>query len=212
MGGEGYGDDGSRAVLGTGRRIPRRPDPGASMRLPSALLAAPFVCSLAAVSGPARAGEAPAPSSTPAPGPATAAEDYPAFITLDEAQGMDLRPYGYRRVRRPAKGLIVSGSVVFGATWLTTTFAGSVAADNEEDQAGLFTLVPVVGPLLWLATDGGNHATDYLLVLSTAAQGAGVTLLWLGVKGSDRWERLPAFMLSPAVVPGGAAVQATGSF
>jgi hypothetical protein len=137
--------------------------------------------------------------------------DRPEFIPLSQAGGADLSKYGYERGRKARTGLAISGAVLFGATYMMTTWVGSQGADVERDEAGLLTFIPVVGPIAWAATPGGSNTTNYLLGMSAVAQGSGIAMLAMGIHGKDGWVRR-GVLVAPAMMPGGAGVQASGSF
>jgi len=115
--------------------------------------------------------------------PQSVAMSGPRFIK-DWEEGQPI-PYGYHHETRVRKGLVISGSVVFGVLYLySSLFAaiGADAADGGENKLG-YMAIPVLGPFLEMSqTSGPGSATaDYLLALDGLAQAAGVTMLVCGL-------------------------------
>ena len=74
---------------------------------------------------------------------------------------------------RPSKGK--AGFGVFLGAYLVTAFIGRARSDKDPDAKRSY--IPIVGPILWTATDEdkfGSDGYDWLAMLSTFAQGAGV--------------------------------------
>jgi len=98
--------------------------------------------------------------------------------------------------RRRGKGLMITGFVMFGATYLTTAFVGAAALDTSRDtylgtaderarKVGTGLVIPVIGPLIaapQIETATGTMAA----IFSFIAQAGGLTL---GIAGAVRYTR-----------------------
>jgi hypothetical protein len=108
--------------------------------------------------------------------PQSVAMSGPRFIK-DWEEGQPI-PYGYHHETRVRKGLVITGSVVFGVLYLYSTFFAAVGSDAGTNKLG-WMAVPVVGP--FLETSETSSATlQYILVLDGLAQAAGVAMLFGG--------------------------------
>ena len=127
-------------------------------------------------------------------------------------------PYGYTRVYRARKGLIIGGAVTLGSVYLATTLvATGVSAVNEVD--GTHTditavYVPVVGPFLEISqTD--NFAARFFLTLSAAGQTAGAIMLIYGLTNPRtvlvRNDQL-SIGLAPVIGNGASGLSVVGRF
>lgn len=153
---------------------------------------------------------APAAAVTPDPNdPST----WPSWVTLNEASGKDLSPYGYVLTRKRNTGLIVTGAAVFGASYLMSTGIGAIASDVDPTSGAAFMFVPVVGPVIWAVTDGTSASGAYALALDSVAQTTGVVLFALGLNGTQGWERNSTKLLfTPRASADGVGLQASGTF
>lgn len=98
--------------------------------------------------------------------------------------------------RRRGKGMMITGFVMFGATYLTTAFVGAAALDTSRDnylgaaderarRVGVGLVIPVIGPLIaapQIETATGTMAA----IFSFIAQAGGLTL---GIAGAVRYSR-----------------------
>jgi hypothetical protein len=128
-------------------------------------------------------------------------------------------PYGYTRVTRTRKGLIIGGAVTLGATYLATAFIGAVAADllkaegSNTSVAPLF--LPVAGPFLEIGQTDSAIARFYLAV-SGLGQTAGAIMLLYGISSSRtvlvRNDQLIVTSIAPLIAPGVSGLSVVGRF
>ena len=128
-------------------------------------------------------------------------------------------PYGYTRVTRTRKGLIIGGAVTLGATYLATAFIGAVAADfikaegSNTDVSPLY--VPIAGPFLELGQTDSAVARFYLTV-SGLGQSAGALMLLYGLASSRtvlvRNDQLIVTSIGPLIAPGATGLSVVGRF
>lgn len=128
-------------------------------------------------------------------------------------------PYGYTRVQRTRKGLIIGGAVTLGATYLATAFIGAVADDfnkaegSNVDIAPLY--IPVAGPFLEIGETDSAVARFYLAV-SGLGQTAGAIMLLYGLSSSRtvlvRNDQLIVTSLAPMIAPGASGLSVVGRF
>jgi hypothetical protein len=146
---------------------------------------------------PAQAAPPQAPPGWAPPGYATApAVDYrypPTPMELRYVEGRPI-PAGYHVETRPRKGLVISGSIIFGVPYFLSL---SVAASSKTD-ADRWLYAPLVGPFIDLGnrketcdfgvnTNGGRNAycsddssVRFFLMTDGLMQAAGATMLILG--------------------------------
>jgi hypothetical protein len=128
-------------------------------------------------------------------------------------------PYGYTRVQRTRKGLIIGGAVTLGATYLATAFIGAVAADflkAEGSNASVAPLfLPVAGPFLEIGQTDSAIARFYL-TLSGLGQTAGAIMLFYGLSSSRtvlvRNDQLIVTSVAPMIAPGATGLSVVGRF
>jgi hypothetical protein len=128
-------------------------------------------------------------------------------------------PYGYTRVTRTRKGLIIGGAVTLGATYLATAFIGAVAADflkaegSNTSVAPIF--IPVAGPFLEIGQTDSAVARFYLAV-SGLGQAAGAIMLLYGISSSRtvlvRNDQLIVTSVAPLIAPGVSGLSVVGRF
>ncbi|HMG22423.1 MAG TPA: hypothetical protein VK607_13920 [Kofleriaceae bacterium] len=133
------------------------------------------------------------------PPPGYAPVSGPEKITdFDEDQPV---PFGYTRVSRTRKGMIIGGACLFGAVYGYTAFGALYAqalfagTGSNNDASALF--IPVAGPFLELGETDSSIARFGLLV-DGAAQAAGALMLLYGLTTprtilvrNDRLSRIP---------------------
>jgi len=113
------------------------------------------------------------------PPPMMYAPTGPRYIK-DWQEGQPI-PYGYHPEARARKGLVISGAVLFGVTYLLSTLVAS-ANDNSYDGNRYTALwIPVVGPFMQLGSSTNASGDDQIFVLDGLAQAAGITMLVLGL-------------------------------
>jgi hypothetical protein len=127
-------------------------------------------------------------------------------------------PYGYTKVVRARKGLIIGGGVTLGAAYLTTVLTGALAAalgtltGSRMDAGPAF--VPVLGPFLEMGQDhsGGQRAWAALGL----AQTAGAIMLVYGLNNRRtilvRNDQLSATSIAPLIAPGASGLSVVGRF
>ncbi len=128
-------------------------------------------------------------------------------------------PYGYTRVQRTRKGLIIGGAVTLGATYLATAFIGAVADDINKADGSNATVaplfLPVVGPFLETAQTDSSIARFYLAV-SGLGQTAGAIMLLYGLTSSRtvlvRNDQLIVTSLAPMIASGASGLSVVGRF
>jgi hypothetical protein len=207
---------------------------------------APVIAVIALASGlaPGRAGaddQAPPPTYQPAPpppyppgaAPAGAPPGYGPPVYAVPASGVPVSgpeeitefddsapvPYGYTRVSRTHKGLIIGGAVTLGATYLATAFIGAVAADFLKAEGSNISVapvfVPVVGPWLEIGETDSAIAKFYLTV-SGLGQAAGAVMLLYGITSSRtvlvRNDQLIVTSIAPMIAPGASGLSVVGRF
>ena len=195
---------------------------------------APVIAVIALACGlaPGRAGaddQAPPPTYQPAPAPpgyappgyAVPAPGVPVYGPEEITDFDDSAPvpYGYTRVSRTRKGLIIGGAVTLGATYLATAFIGAVAADflkaegSNTSVAPVF--LPVAGPFLEIGQTDSAIARFYLAV-SGLGQTAGAIMLLYGITSSRtvlvRNDQLIVTSVAPLIAPGAAGLAVVGRF
>jgi hypothetical protein len=104
---------------------------------------------------------------------------WPRYIK-DWEEGQPV-PYGYHPETRARKGLVITGSVLFGVLYLLSTL---VAAGNDSSYDGnrySALWIPVAGPFVQMASSNNGSGDDEAFLLDGVAQAAGVTMLVLGL-------------------------------
>jgi hypothetical protein len=101
--------------------------------------------------------------------------------TIDDWDENRPVPAGYHPEKRKRKGLIISGSILLGASYLIAAFAASVASDvksNNSNNNSAALYLPVFGPFIqtsnwtsstgrfFLVVDGGCQAAGFAMLLS----------------------------------------------
>ncbi|WP_236517603.1 hypothetical protein [Sandaracinus amylolyticus] len=86
-------------------------------------------------------------------------------------------------MHRSDGGLIAGGAITFGLAYLVTGVIGTIDATAGR-SVGLFTWLPLAGPVLWAA--GMGDAVEWVLGSTSAAlQTLGLVLLIAGAAGHD---------------------------
>ncbi|HEX3473827.1 MAG TPA: hypothetical protein VHT91_02235 [Kofleriaceae bacterium] len=166
----------------------------------------------------------PPPGAPPGYGPPVYAAQPPGAVVYGPAEITEFddsapTPYGYTRVQRTRKGLIIGGAVTLGATYLATAFIGAVASDllkaegSNTSVAPVF--LPVAGPFLEIAQTDSAIARFYLTV-SGLGQTAGAIMLLYGISSSRtvlvRNDQLIVTSIAPMIAPGAAGLSVVGRF
>lgn len=150
-------------------------------------------------------GAAPAPLA-PAP-PAAAPPQRPWWAdktTVPYEPGVP-GPPGFVLRERTSTGLVIGGSVSFGAAYVMSVATGAMALADEdagdEDESWGPIFIPVVGPAITAASVHANSVGSFLLVADSVVQTVGVGLFVLGLVDPEReWE---ADRFEVTVSPGG---------
>jgi hypothetical protein len=93
-------------------------------------------------------------------------------------------PYGYSKVEKKRKGLIIGGAVTLGATYIVSSMIGAIGEDlrrsgsTETDMSAMF--VPVVGPYFQAARTESFVGKFWLTGLGLG-QTAGAIMLIYGL-------------------------------
>ena len=112
-------------------------------------------------------------------------------------------PHGYHAETRVRKGKVISGAIVFGVTYLYSSFIAAVGQDisdaSGEDNVLAWMFIPVLGPFLeMMETD--STTIRYILALDGIAQAAGVTLLVTGLM-YPKWVLVRNDLASATIAP-----------
>ena len=125
-------------------------------------------------------------------------------------------PYGYTKVTRKRKGLIIGGSVTFGVSYGLSTFVAAIGEDlrkngeTSTDVSALF--IPIAGPFLQTTRSESATAKLYLLHLGVA-QVAGAIMLYYGVTNPKTvLVRNDQLSIMPMVGNGTSGMMVTGRF
>lgn len=125
-------------------------------------------------------------------------------------------PYGYTKVTRTRKGLIIGGSVTFGVSYGLSTFVAAIGEDlrangeTSTDVSALF--IPIAGPFVQTARAESATAKLYLLHLGVA-QVAGAIMLYYGLTSSKTvLVRNDQLSIAPMVGNGTSGMMVTGRF
>lgn len=111
--------------------------------------------------------------------PQSVALSGPRFIK-DWEEGQPI-PYGYHHETRVRKGLVISGSILLGVTYIYSSLlaaAGEDASDGGHNTLG-WLWMPVLGPFFEMS-ETDSTAARYVLFLDGMAQAAGLTMLIAG--------------------------------
>jgi hypothetical protein len=128
-------------------------------------------------------------------------------------------PYGYTKVTRRRKGLIIGGAATLGATYGVTAFTGMLAIAfrpinrSAPDPTPFF--IPVVGPFVAIA-QSKDSTGDFGLVAIGLGQTAGAIMLVYGLTHSRevlvRNDQLAITSIAPLVAPGASGLSVVGRF
>jgi hypothetical protein len=167
---------------------------------------------------------APALAASTEPAGDVAQSDAPEILAYDPTRPI---PEGYVLRHRARRGLLISGSIVFGVGY-GLSFLGAVSPADKDIDGG-WLLVPVVGPLIAMTTQHKtcvlkaqtphcerSESTTIVLGMLAAMQVVGASLFTLGVAvPRQRLERKTATTLSigpTAIGHAGYGLAALGQF
>jgi hypothetical protein len=83
-------------------------------------------------------------------------------------------PPGYAPKHRANVGLLVTGAVLFGVSYLPSL--GIAASSDENDDEYLPLAIPVAGPFVTIATADSEGAGTFWLAMDGVTQATGLTL------------------------------------
>ena len=110
----------------------------------------------------------------------------------------------------PSKGK--AGFGVFISAYLITAFIGRARSDKDPDAK--LSYIPIVGPIMWTATDDdkfGSDGYDWLAMFSTFAQGAGIYGM-IDSLGNTKKDPPKKVTITPVTRHGYGGVAIMGSF
>lgn len=142
----------------------------------------------------------------------------PAYGPEEIADSDDTRPvpYGYTRVSRRRKGLIIGGAVTFGVTYIVSTFAAAVAQDiNSTDGSNADVsalLLPVAGPFLEIGQTDSSIARFYLVGLGLGQTAGAIMLIYGLTSPRTLLVRNDQLSIAPMIGHGASGLTVTGRF
>jgi hypothetical protein len=91
-------------------------------------------------------------------------------------------PPGYHAESKIRKGLVIGGSILFGAMYILTVLVGAGIndANGNHSSEGSFLFVPVAGPFLQM-TKTDTSLGNVTLAIDGVAQAAGATMFIVGI-------------------------------
>ena len=104
---------------------------------------------------------------------------WPRYIK-DWEEGQPV-PYGYHPETRARKGLVITGSVLFGVLYILSTLVAAANDDSYSDNKYSALWIPVVGPFIQAGANNNGSGDNETFILDGLAQAAGVTMLVLGL-------------------------------
>jgi hypothetical protein len=125
-------------------------------------------------------------------------------------------PYGYTKVSKARKGMIIGGAVTFGVTYGVSAFAAAISADlrktdpSSTDISALW--IPALGPFLLLGQADSSTGKFYLVQLGIA-QTAGAIMLVYGLTSPKTvLVRNDQLSITPMIVHGASGLAVSGTF
>jgi hypothetical protein len=161
--------------------------------------------------------------------------DYYGPSTIAYEEG-DPIPPGYVHDTRIRKGLVIGGSVTFGACWLASVVAAASLTASEETSGATFDeegnlvekevddyiplYIPLAGPFITIATADAEVSGAVPLIIDGIAQAGGVAMLIAGLAAQEDVLRHvpgagaegPTFTVTPIALPGHFGLGVVGSF
>jgi hypothetical protein len=125
-------------------------------------------------------------------------------------------PYGYTRVNRARKGLIIGGAVTFGVTYaiaMLTAAAGDDLNRSGESTTNLDALwIPGLGPFILLGQTDSTVGRVWLIQWGLA-QSAGAIMLVYGLTNPKTiLVRSDQLSVAPMIAHGASGLMVTGRF
>lgn len=142
----------------------------------------------------------------------------PAYGPEEIADPDDTRPvpYGYTRVSRRRKGLIIGGAITFGVTYIVSTFAAAVAQDiNSTDGSNADVsalLLPVAGPFLEIGQTDSSVARFYLVGLGLGQTAGAIMLIYGLTSPRTLLVRNDQLSIAPMIGHGASGLTVMGRF
>lgn len=134
----------------------------------------------------------------------------------DEMQYDGYVPYGYTKVERKRKGLIIGGAVTFGVTYIISTMVGAIGQDLQEngesgyDMSAMF--IPIAGPFIQAGRSDSSTGRWWLVNLGLG-QTAGAIMLYVGLtKPRTLLVRHDQVSVTPMVGDGATGMMVSGRF
>ncbi len=210
-----------------------------SLGLVSVALVAPGLAQAQTVTVEATADEAvPPPPATQAPAPQPAPQPYVAVQPQPQPYGQPYPGPVYAQQPQPAPqpqtrerpiwGLIISGAVVLGVSWLVhaaliSPLAGWSASADLQPEWEAFRItgvIPVVGPWIQMGVKPGSLSNDSwagYLAVNGLLQAGGLTMLILGIalRETETYyarDGEPSFAILPSFGQDGVGLTAVGQF
>jgi hypothetical protein len=142
-------------------------------------------------------------------------------VEIDYTEGQPVPP-GYTVIERRRKGLIITGSILFGVSYGISL---AVAAGSEYSNDYGWLVLPVAGPVIASTQLDSCENDDFscddqgtergFLMLDTLVQAAGATMFFVGLTVSKKVMVLhmePEFSVAPIVSPHARGLQVVGRF
>jgi hypothetical protein len=110
---------------------------------------------------------------------------------------------------RPSIGMLVTGAVLFGVSYLPSL--GIAASADEHDEEFIPLAIPIAGPFVTIATAESEGAGTFWLAVDGVVQTTGATLFFVSLAARQSYLRrvaeAPSTTPSIAVGPGSVAVR-----
>lgn len=94
-------------------------------------------------------------------------------------------PQGYHLEEKPRLWMVITGSILFGVTYLPTSIFGAAGLSNRGADKSWPLMIPAIGPFIATATIKTVDANG-LLIWDGILQTAGISLLILGLTLTEK--------------------------
>lgn len=125
-------------------------------------------------------------------------------------------PYGYVKIEKKRKGLIIGGAVTLGATYFVSTMVGAIGEDLQEtgetnsDMSAMF--IPIAGPFIQAGQTETSSGKWWLVNLGLA-QTAGAIMLYIGLTSTRTLlVRTDQVSIGPMTANGASGMMVSGRF
>lgn len=121
-------------------------------------------------------------------------------------------PAGYMVQSRPTVGLLITGAVLFGVSYLPSL--GIAASTDRNDEEYIPLAIPVAGPWVTMATADSEGAGTFWLAVDGVVQATGATLFFVSLAARQSYLRrvADAPTTTPALAVGPGSVSVRGAF